>query len=32
MDHHAGVDAAASSSLHKSYRFPAEIISHWCVQ
>jgi putative transposase len=30
MDHHAGVDAAASSSLYKGYRFPVEIISH-CV-
>jgi hypothetical protein len=22
----------ATSSLYKGYRFPVEIISHWCVQ
>jgi hypothetical protein len=23
---------ATSSSLYKGYRYPVEIISHWCVQ
>jgi hypothetical protein len=31
MDHYGRVDAA-SSSLYKGYRYPVEIISHWCVQ
>jgi hypothetical protein len=31
MDHYGRMDAA-SSSLYQGYRFPVEIISHWCVQ